>query len=534
MLDRILIIDDATDAERLIHFCKHLKFPDVIVESYDPECGLPEHDFNWSRYGLILLDYDLGLEGQNGLHWLRQLKQQPNTPPIIFFTGYDSKQLEAKVHKLGADDFLSKDHITPELFSERVKKVLASSRAGAADDEADKDEAERTRVLSPQEKHLAMQLAGTAKADEHERTVLLSSEEMSEITSRRQQSKQDSSGQQKAKKTQHKAAKARQRVRKTQRKAGKVQQRAEATDKVLASSTPSRLISKRRPISKAGAGSVTRRPCTAKDIPIEVPGYRLEKKIGEGGMASIYLAEREEDQLKVVLKVLSLGEQGGSGLLRRFMREYKIIGQIDHPNVVQIHERAFASDFAYIAMEYFSHGDLAERLKAGIDGKTAISYLHQIAEGLGAAHALGIVHRDMKPANILFRSADELAVTDFGIAKDLEAENQIKQGLTMDGQLMGTLYYISPEQIEGGKADQRSDIYSLGIIMYKMLTNKHPYTGGTPMSVFERHLSAPIPKLPEQFLSLQPLLDGLLCKDPDERFQSTEDLLMGLNWKEWA
>jgi serine/threonine-protein kinase PpkA len=235
----------------------------------------------------------------------------------------------------------------------------------------------------------------------------------------------------------------------------------------------------------------------------------------------------------VVLKVLNLENNDDSSLLRRFMREYKLIAQIQHPNIVQIYERAFASTFAYIAMEYFSHGDLAERLKRGLDSRTAINYLHQITEGLGAAHAKGIVHRDMKPANILFRSEDSLAITDFGIAKTVESD-QLKRQLTVDGALMGTLYYISPEQIMGKEADQRSDIYSLGVIMYKMLTGNHPYVGSSPTEVFEGHLSAPIPLLPEKFSSLQPLLDGLLAKDPDERFQSTDDLLMGLNWKEWS
>ena len=271
---------------------------------------------------------------------------------------------------------------------------------------------------------------------------------------------------------------------------------------------------------------------SAEDIEFEVPGYYIEKKIGEGGMASIYLAERDEDQLKVVLKVLTLKEKGDSTLLRRFMREYKLIAQVQHPNIVQIHERAFASNFAYIAMEYFSYGTLTERLDK-LDTKSAIDFLHQITEGLGAAHAKGIVHRDMKPANILFRAPDNLAITDFGIAKITEEDSQVKQ-LTMDGQLMGTLYYISPEQIEGDEADQRSDLYSLGIIMYKMLTGKHPYVGATPTEVFQGHLTAPIPLLPDEFQSLQPLLNGLLAKDPDERFQTTDELLMGLNWKEWG
>ena len=506
---RILIIDDSEDVENLIRFCTHIYWPEAILEMYDPTCGIPEPDFAWKNYDLLLLDHDLSLSDETGLDWLKQLKTRPNLPATIFITGIEDKRLAAKAHKLGADDFIEKRMLTPQIFSDCVKRVLGITESTATG--PDDDEGEKTQFLSPEEKEELLRRArpeASAQGEEYEKTQLLSSNEVLSILNR------------------------------------------EGNEPVTEGSSPNiknnQSTQRRRTFeSLEQTGSKTRTPTSvrtttphrrgqrsAEDIAFEVPGYYIEKKIGEGGMASIYLAERDEDQLKVVLKVLTLKEKGDSTLLRRFMREYKMIAQIHHPNIVQIHERAFASNFAYIAMEYFSHGTLTERLNEGLDTKSAIHFLHQITEGLGAAHGKGIVHRDMKPANILFRSPDNLAITDFGIAKIAEADNQEKQ-LTMDGQLMGTLYYISPEQIEGEEADQRSDLYSLGIIMYKMLTGKHPYVGATPTEVFQGHLSEPIPLLPDEFASLQPLLNGLLAKDPDDRFQSTDDLLMGLNWKEW-
>ena len=520
MLDRILLIDDSEEMEYQVRNCAGTLSSDVILEMYDPRCGLPEPSFNWSRYDLILLDFDLGLPKQNGLDWLVQLKRIRKLPPVIMLTAYGTKKLAAEALTRGADAFVEKDKLTPQLFSEALKTAL--------------------------ENHSKMTLAQGSSPGGEEVTQMFSPEQMEKILSRPAPKEAATPLPDERKFEQTRAFTGVEIATLTGKHSGA------STDSTLSKSedAPSSSFT---PAAKTGSPAVQTRvtghttnahtpraPAPARKTPgaeatIVIPGYTIIRKIGEGGMASIYLAERDDDKLKVVLKVLSMhSSMYEPGLLRRFMREYKLIAQIQHPNIVQIYERAFASNFAYIAMEYFSHGDLAERLKLEIDTRTAINYLHQITEGLGAAHAQGIVHRDMKPANILFRSPDSLAITDFGIAKDVESDTLIRKQLTMDGELMGTLYYISPEQIKGAEADRRSDIYSLGVIMYKMLTGKHPFVGASPTEVFEAHLHAPIPALPSQFASLQPLLDGLLAKDPDERFQSTDDLLMGLNWQEWS
>lgn len=243
-------------------------------------------------------------------------------------------------------------------------------------------------------------------------------------------------------------------------------------------------------------------------------------------MSSIYLAEREEDQVQVVLKVLNIANVENQDTLRRFIREYRLIGQLDHPNIARIYERAFAKSYAYIAIEYCPNGDLAMRLKKPLPTETAVSYMRQIAEGIGAAHKVGIIHRDMKPGNILFRADDSLAITDFGIAKMLGDSSE----LTAVGQIVGTMFYISPEQIRGKGVNKYSDLYSLGVMFYKMLTGKFPFYGESVEQILQSHLTAPAPKLPEELASFQAIIDGLLAKDPDERFQNAEEFIVGLEW----
>ena len=243
-------------------------------------------------------------------------------------------------------------------------------------------------------------------------------------------------------------------------------------------------------------------------------------------MSSIFLAEREEDQLQVVLKVLDIANVENQDSLRRFIREYRLIGQLDHPNIARIYERAFARSYAYIAIEYCPNGDLAMRLKKPLPTETAVKYMRQIAEGIGAAHKVGIIHRDMKPGNILFRADDSIAITDFGIAKMLGDSSE----LTQVGQIVGTMFYISPEQIRGKGVNKYSDLYSLGVMFYKMLTGKFPFYGESVEQILQSHLMDPAPKLPEELASFQPIIDGLLAKDPDERFQNAEEFIVGLEW----
>lgn len=260
---------------------------------------------------------------------------------------------------------------------------------------------------------------------------------------------------------------------------------------------------------------------------IIVPGYEIDREIGRGGMSTVLLARRLEDGENVVLKVLFTDGHEDPLALKRFMQEYTLISVLENRHIINIYERAFASNFAYIAMEHFPSGDLSNRIKSGINETKAVEYLKQMAIGLQAVHDINVVHRDLKPGNILFREDDSLTITDFGAAKNISGDFE---DITINNMVVGTPYYMSPEQATGMKIDKRSDIYSLGVMFFQMLTGKRPFTANTISQLIYSHLHDPTPSLPEPLAKYQPLIDGMMAKDPGERFQDANDIITGLDW----
>jgi class 3 adenylate cyclase len=252
-----------------------------------------------------------------------------------------------------------------------------------------------------------------------------------------------------------------------------------------------------------------------------VEGYRVLRKIGEGGMASIFLADAGDGGPPQVLKVVRMDKDAGNDSLQRFIQEFALLEQVSHPNVARIFRQDFSFGHAYIAMEYFPCGDLALRLRRPLDTRTAIGYLKQTAAGLGAIHAVGIVHRDLKPDNLMLRQDGSLALADFGVAK------QVSMLITDtgDGDIVGTPYYLSPEQALGHTVDARCDLYSLGVMAYEMLTGQKPYHAGSAHDLLSKHVSAPVPVLPAPHAHLQPVLERMMAKSRDDRYPSAAALL---------
>jgi class 3 adenylate cyclase len=258
---------------------------------------------------------------------------------------------------------------------------------------------------------------------------------------------------------------------------------------------------------------------------VSVHGYKVQSKIGQGGSSTVYLAERESDGQQVVLKILNLSLGSYEALLQRFIREFDIISAIDHPNVVKIYDRGFSEELAYIAMEYFPGGTLADIILSGLTARQALSLLAQAAAGLREIHNHGIIHRDVKPANLMARSDGTIALVDFGIAKRLGHD----PSGTLHGEVFGTPYYISPEQTEALPVTARSDLYSLGIIFYEMLMRRRPFEGDGVAEVLALHTKAPRPRLPQHLSECQQLLDGMLAVDPEQRFPSADALLHSID-----
>ncbi len=252
-------------------------------------------------------------------------------------------------------------------------------------------------------------------------------------------------------------------------------------------------------------------------------GYRLIRELGRGGMSRVYLAERNSDGMEVAIKVLDVNNIEDSRMIERFIREYNMLASIKSIHVARIFDQTFTDEYAFIVMEKLSGGNLTRRIRRGIKPDKALNYLLQIADGLDEVHRKKIVHRDLKPGNILFRADDTLAILDFGLA-----QMAIEEDLSEHGEVYGTPSYVSPEQARGRRVDNRSDIYSLGIIYYQMLTGEKPYRADNPMAMFYQHVHADIPKLRAPHHKYQPLLERMLAKSRNDRFRSAAELIAAI------
>ncbi len=257
-----------------------------------------------------------------------------------------------------------------------------------------------------------------------------------------------------------------------------------------------------------------------------VPGYRVESLLGEGGMAKVYLAIQESLERQVALKVMNTTLASDQSFCERFLKEGKIIAQLSsHPDIVTIFDIGFSESNYYMAMEYVSGPNLKDLIQKKAHIEQPLNIIKQIASALGYAHRRGFIHRDVKPANILFKEDGTATLTDFGIAKALSSNTQ----LTKVGYTVGTAEYMSPEQAVGRGIDSRSDIYSLGVVLYELLSGKKPFVGEDPFSTALMHATAPVPKLPKEFGSYQILIEHMLAKDPDDRFDTAEQLIQQID-----
>jgi serine/threonine-protein kinase PpkA len=255
--------------------------------------------------------------------------------------------------------------------------------------------------------------------------------------------------------------------------------------------------------------------------PGEILGnYRVLRLIGIGGFAEVYEAEDTLLQRKVALKVLPPELARKPDLVARFEREVHTVAALDHPGIVPIYTVGHVGDVHYYAMRLLPGGDLRQRMARGIAPDQALGWLSELAAAFGHAHAKGVIHRDVKPENILFDDKGHAVLTDFGVAKILRSENR----LTATGTAIGTPQYLSPEQARGADVDGRSDLYGLGIILFELLAGHAPYDGADPLSVVLMHVTEPIPQLPAEHRSLQPLIERLLAKHPAQRLGSAEEL----------
>jgi serine/threonine protein kinase len=259
--------------------------------------------------------------------------------------------------------------------------------------------------------------------------------------------------------------------------------------------------------------------------------YELEELVGTGGMSSVYRAHDRLLERDVALKVLHEQFTADTDYVERFRREARSVAQLSHPNIVTVIDRGDQDDRQFIVFEYIAGENLKTLVEreGSLPEDEAVRLTLQIARALGFAHEHGLVHRDVKPQNVLLNGDGQAKVTDFGIARSLD----VKGGLTQTGTVMGTSDYIAPEQARGSRVDAQSDIYSLGAVLYELLTGEVPFPGDNFVAVAMRHINEPPPSARERQPDVSPRLDAAIrramAKEPRDRFASMEDFCAELS-----
>lgn len=264
-----------------------------------------------------------------------------------------------------------------------------------------------------------------------------------------------------------------------------------------------------------------------------IDGFRILEPIGEGGMGAIFLAEELTLRRRVALKLVSDKIAGDAGALARFLREARALATVEHPNIVRVYAFGETGERAYIAMELVEGETLGQRIrrKGRLEVAEALAVVRDVARALAAAWEKRIVHRDVKPSNILFDRWGHVKVADFGLAKEIRDDGPPGESITRTGYFIGSPHYLSPQQATGEDVDFRTDIYSLGIVLYEMLTGARPFEGSSPVAVVAKHLHEIPPSLKVAGVpdAVAALFARMTAKNPDERPQSYEALLKDLD-----
>jgi len=268
---------------------------------------------------------------------------------------------------------------------------------------------------------------------------------------------------------------------------------------------------RRSPPTKIRTTKAQRRRIDAAHL--NLPQYSILHTLGESSRAAVYLAHSVSLGRNVALKI-SKPTIEDSDECNEFAREYAAISAVRHPAVVEIYDYGFHDGREFISMEYFPCGDLKMRLQQPISVRESLEFTLRICEALQVIHQAGLIHRDLKPPNVMLRENGSIVLIDFGIAKGA----QLGGRSTAIGVLRGSPYYMSPEQAQGMTLDARSDLYSVGVILFELLSGNKPYTGTSAMEVMQQHVHGPRPRLPVEHVEYEALLEHFMARQRDERF----------------
>ena len=448
-----------------------------------------------------------------GLDLLRQLREKPHFPAVIAIAEEGNELTAVRAMQLGAVDYLPKRLLTPERLKTSVKLALRMIEKRVARRLANlqhsMDGESRSSVVLPVKMAVSTDAAEAADA---KAAVTLSkdpsadgSTDISRNTDMRNFA------------VEHGAASAAE---------VKVDAAAKSAESARVDATAKAADAAKAKMDTAAAieAAAARAPGGEFMSANFIPGYTIHATIGESEKAAVYVATSAARKENVALKVSKTLRDEAAG--RQFLeREYTAIVAIRDPSVVQIHDYGVHAGYEYLVMEYLPRGDLKARMQQPLTEFETLRYVAQIAAALQVVHHAGLLHRDLKPPNVMLRENGDVALIDFGLARALDGSTPS----TRTGVLRGSPYYMSPEQAMGELLDARSDFYSLGIMYYEMLTGKKPYTGGSAMDVLQQHVNAPLPMLPKGLTQHEPLLLKLLAKSREDRFASAEEILVAIS-----
>jgi DNA-binding NarL/FixJ family response regulator len=493
---------------------------------------------------MLTLKFDEFVEEptNDSFDWIRRLRSQPNFPELIILAEGGSELVAIRTLRLGAADYLPKRLITParlhrsvkltlraiEKASQRRAERLAQAAANApaarpvSDPPAPPAAAAASEQKAPPPSPVSTQtgatLARAAQAAVASRPAVMPPPTPTPISTQAGRSLAQAA----------RAALAS--VPASPAPAAPVASPEVIVERdVAARSLPAAAVS--LPAAAASLPAVVKEVKPVAPENHQIPGYTILQKIGESEAAAVYLAIAEDLGHNVALKI-SKRKHSGSGDTSEsgqrsimFQREFEAIAALDHPSIIDLYDYGIHEGVEFLAMEYFPCGDLKARLQNPLSADEALAFLREIARSLKVVHEAGIIHRDLKPPNVMLRSDGSVVLIDFGLARSLLSGD----GSTRTGVLRGSPYYMSPEQAQGENLDARTDLYSLGVMLYEMLAGRKPYLGASAIDVLQQHVMAPVPELPLQHLVYQPLLERLMSKSREQRIHSCEELLAAMD-----
>jgi tRNA A-37 threonylcarbamoyl transferase component Bud32/DNA-binding response OmpR family regulator len=480
-------------------------------------------------YDIVMLSmaFDEGIEDPttDSFDWIRKLRTQPGFPEMIILADGGSELAAIRTLRLGAADYLPKRLLTPTRLQRSIKLTLraiekdAQRRAernaqAGTKPETDKHAETMTGAVKAPPPHISTH-TGASLAQAAAQVI----QPPKPVTAPPAAAVPFVPAPLRPHIATHTGASL-----------------AEAAKAALAAHTPAAAAP--APVVEAPARDpALSLPAVKEPKPIapenhQIPGYTILQKIGESEAAAVYLAIAEDLGHNVALKISkrkhsghvdpNAADTGQRSIM--FQREFEAIAALDHPSIIDLFDYGIHEGVEFLAMEYFPCGDLKARLQNPLTSDEAIAFLTEIARSLKVVHEAGIIHRDLKPPNVMLRDNGSVVLIDFGLARSLLSGD----GSTRTGVLRGSPYYMSPEQAQGESLDARTDLYSLGVILYEMLAGKKPYLGASAIDVLQQHVMAPVPELPVHHLGYQPLLERLMSKSREQRIASCDELLSAL------